>query len=130
MRQGGGYMWKVAPWQAVDWALRLIAVYWFLRAYGIAANVENVFRVQVTQSLSTLFPFSPSGIGTEQALAAYVLAGQAARSAVIAFSVGMHLALIAVNIVLGAIALGLVFRTFRFRKAAAAARAAQAEGTP
>jgi uncharacterized membrane protein YbhN (UPF0104 family) len=121
------YLRHVAAWQAVDWLLRLVAVYWFLRAFGVPANVGNVLRIQVTQSLSTLFPFSPSGIGTEQALALYVLAGQAARSAVLAFSVGMHLTLIVVNVALGVVAIAIAFRTLHIRRAAAEARRRRGE---
>jgi uncharacterized membrane protein YbhN (UPF0104 family) len=127
VRDFGAYMRHVAAWQAVDWGLRLFAIYWFLRAFGIPANAPNALKVQVTQSLSTLFPFSPSGIGTEQALALYVLAGQAGRSAVLAFSVGMHLALIVINLVLGIAAIAIALRTFRIRAAAAAARRSRSE---
>ena len=129
LRDRGAYARRVALWQALDWAFRLVAVYWFLRAFGIPANADNALRIQVTQSLSTVFPFSPGGIGTEQAHALYVLAGQAGRSAVLAFSVGTHLTLIAVNVLLGAIAIAIAFRTFRLRQATAAAREARREAT-
>ena len=46
----------------------------------------------------------------------YTLRGQAAKSALLAFSVGMRLTLTAVNVVLGFTAILLTFRTLRFRR--------------
>jgi uncharacterized membrane protein YbhN (UPF0104 family) len=69
----------------------------------------------VTQSLSTIVPLTPAGIGTEQALVVYVLAGEASSSALLSFSVGMKIALIAANVALGAAALALMHRTLRWR---------------
>src|SRR5205085_12633403 len=63
----GYYGTHVVPWQLADWTLRLVTVFFFLRAFGIPATVHNALLVQVSQSLATIFPFSPAGIGTEQA---------------------------------------------------------------
>jgi hypothetical protein len=71
---------------------------------------------------------SPGGVGTEQAFLVYTLRGQAPRSALLAFSVGMRLTLTAVNIVLGFTAILLTFRTIRFRKATAGADQASQYG--
>jgi hypothetical protein len=60
-------------------------------------------------------PLTPGGIGTEQALLVYVLAGEAAARAVLSFSVGMNVALITVNVALGALALVIMLRTLRWR---------------
>ena len=115
------YLRSVVPWQLADWALRIAAVYCFLRAFGIgfdqgfAVDLENALLVQVTQSISTLVPITPAGIGTEQALVAYVLAGRAEVVALVSFSVGMKLVVIAVNLVVGFTALALMLRTLRWR---------------
>ncbi|HEX4930495.1 MAG TPA: hypothetical protein VFV62_07265, partial [Gaiellaceae bacterium] len=62
--------------------------------------------VQVTQSLATLVPISPGGIGTEQAFIVFVFSGQGiAKATLLALSVGMKLTLIVTNIVLGFTAL-------------------------
>jgi uncharacterized membrane protein YbhN (UPF0104 family) len=78
--------------------------------------------MQVTQSLATILPLTPSGIGTEQALAVYVLSGQASRAALLSLSVGMELVLTVWNATLGAAALLLMVRSLRWRRTLAAAR--------
>ncbi len=109
----------VVAWQLAEWALRLTTIWFMLAAFGIDQSLRNVLLVQVSQSLATLVPVSPGGVGTEQAFLVYTLRGQAPRSALLAFSVGMKLTLTAVNVVLGFTAILLTFRTFRFRKATA-----------
>ena len=120
------YLTRVVPWQVGDWLLRLTTVFFFLRAFGIPATVHNVLLVQVSQSLATIFPFSPAGIGTEQALLLYIFgkAHAASRSALVSFSVGMRVTLILVNAALGFTAILLMLRTLRFRAAVDADRAA------
>jgi uncharacterized membrane protein YbhN (UPF0104 family) len=109
------YLRTVVPWQCLDWLLRLASIFCFLRAFGIGASVENALRVQVTSSLSTILPFTPAGIGTEQALLAFTLAGEASTSVILSFSVGMKLTIVVVNVVLGAIVIALMLRTLRLR---------------
>jgi uncharacterized membrane protein YbhN (UPF0104 family) len=111
------YTTRVVPWQTLDWLLRLTAVFFFLRAFGIPATAHNALLVQVSQSLATVFPFSPAGIGTEQALLLYIFgkAHAASRSALLSFSVGMRVTLIVVNAALGFAAILVMLRTLRFR---------------
>ncbi len=100
------YLREVALWQAGDWLLRFTAIWFFLDAFGIEQTLRNVLLVQVTQSMATLVPISPGGIGTEQAFIVYVFNGTGIGSAtLLAFSVGMKLTLIVTNIVLGFAAL-------------------------
>jgi glycosyltransferase 2 family protein len=107
-----------AAWQLGDWALRLCAIWFFLGAFGIEQNVRNVMLMQVTQSLATLVPATPGGIGTEQAFILYVFRGaDIARSTLLAFSVGMRLTVTAVNVVIGFTAILLTLGTFRFSSA-------------
>jgi glycosyltransferase 2 family protein len=106
----------VVPWQLVDWTLRLLVVFFFLRALKIPATVHNALLVQVSQSLATVFPFSPAGIGTEQAFLLYIFRGVAARSALLSFSVGMRVTLIVANATLGFTAILLTLRTLRWRR--------------
>jgi uncharacterized membrane protein YbhN (UPF0104 family) len=110
------YLRVVVPWQTLDWLFRIGTVYFFLVAFGLAANVHNALLVQVTQSLSTILPLTPAGIGTEQALLVYVFRGTAPLSAVLSFSVGMKLVLIAANVVIGFAAIALMLRTLRWRR--------------
>jgi uncharacterized membrane protein YbhN (UPF0104 family) len=117
LRTPGRYARTVLAWQLADWGLRLATIWFALAAFGIHQSVRNVLLVQVTSSLATLIPISPGGIGTEQAFLLYALAGQASRSGLLAFSVGLKLILTAVNVVIGFTAIVLTLRTFRFRRA-------------
>jgi uncharacterized membrane protein YbhN (UPF0104 family) len=115
------YLRHVVPWQAADWTLRVVTIYFFLRAFAIPATAKNALLVQVSQGLSTVFPFSPSGIGTAQALIVTVLHDVASRTAILAFSVGTQITVIAVNVVLGFLAMGIMLGTFDWRGHTAAA---------
>jgi uncharacterized membrane protein YbhN (UPF0104 family) len=106
---------KVVLWQLGDWGLRLATIWFMLEAFGIDQSLRNVLLVQASQSLATLLPVSPGGIGTEQAFLVYTLRGAAPKSALLAFSVGMRLTLTAVNVVLGFAAILLTLRTLRIR---------------
>ena len=121
LRTPARWLRTVVVWQLADWTLRLTTIWFMLAAFGINQSLRNVLLVQASQSLATLVPVSPGGVGTEQAFLVYTLRGQAPRSALLAFSVGMRLTLTGVNIVLGFTAILLTFRTVRFRKATAGA---------
>jgi uncharacterized membrane protein YbhN (UPF0104 family) len=116
LKDRGAYFRKVAFWQAIDWTLRFVAVLFFLRAFGLPATVHNALLVQVSAGLASLLPISPSGIGTEQAFLLYLLRDQASRTALLAFSVGMRITIIAVNLVLGFTALFVTLRTVNWRE--------------
>jgi uncharacterized membrane protein YbhN (UPF0104 family) len=126
------YVAHVVPLQAADWLLRLTTVFFFLRAFGIPATLHNVLLVQVSQSLATVFPFSPAGIGTEQALLLYIFRHVTTKSRALGFSVGMRVTLIVVNATLGFAAIFLMLRTLRYREVVDADRAAEPapEGPP
>ena len=111
------YVRSVGSWQLADWLLRLATIYFFLRAFHVAATLDNALRVQVAQSLSTIVPLTPAGIGADQALFVYVLRGQASRSALLSLSVGMKAILSALNVVLGALAILVMLRTLHWRRA-------------
>jgi uncharacterized membrane protein YbhN (UPF0104 family) len=116
LRRPRRYLMKVVSWQALDWICRFATIYFFLRAFGLPATLHNALLVQVTQSLSTLVPLTPGGIGTEQGLIVYVLSGKAAKAAVLSFSVGMKVTLMAVNVVVGFTAIAVMLRTLRWRR--------------
>jgi uncharacterized membrane protein YbhN (UPF0104 family) len=125
-RDRGAYFRRVALWQATDWTLRFVSIYLFLRAFGIPATLHNALLIQVVQSLLTVFPFTPSGAGTEQALILYMLGSQASRSSLLAFAVGMKLTIIIVNVAVGFSAIMIMLKTLNWRRAAEADRAAEA----
>jgi uncharacterized membrane protein YbhN (UPF0104 family) len=125
-----GYLRHVAVWQAADWCLRLTMIYFFLRAFHVPATLHNAILVQATQSLAVLFPISPSGIGTEQALLLYTFAGKAPKTTLLSFSVGMRVTLIVFNAVLGFGAILTMLRTLHWRQRVQADRDAVAEHSP
>jgi uncharacterized membrane protein YbhN (UPF0104 family) len=119
------YLRQVVLWQAVNWLLRFVALYWFLRAFGVAASPHNALAVQAAQNASALLPVTPSGIGTEQAAIVYVL-GDPVDEAV-GFSVGMKLSVLALNILLGLGAIALMLRTLGWRRVLRESREAAQE---
>jgi uncharacterized membrane protein YbhN (UPF0104 family) len=110
------YLRRVVPWQVCDWLLRLATIFFFLRAFHVPATLHNAVLVQVTQSLAVLFPISPSGIGTEQALLLYIFNGTAPKTTLLSFSVGMRVTLIIFNALLGFGAILVMFRTLKWRQ--------------
>jgi uncharacterized protein (TIRG00374 family) len=114
----------VVAWQLAEWALRLATVWFMLGAFRIEQSARNVLLVQAAESLATVVPISPGGIGTQQALLVYTLRGSASRSALLAFSVGMKLTVTCVNVIVGFTAILLTLRTMRFRRVSDPAAAA------
>jgi uncharacterized membrane protein YbhN (UPF0104 family) len=117
VRQPTLYLRSVAVWQAGDWALRLVTIWFLLDAFGIPQSLENVLLVQVSSSIATLIPLTPSGIGTEQAFLLYVFRGAVSASDLLAFSVGMRLTTVTTNVLLGFTAIALTLRTIRVKHA-------------
>jgi uncharacterized membrane protein YbhN (UPF0104 family) len=110
------YLRHVALWDATDWVLRLVAIFFFLHAFGLPATVYNAFAYQVAGSLSTALPLTPGGIGTEQALLVFVFSGVASASKVLAFSVGVKLVTITINVTLGVAAVAIMLGSLRWRE--------------
>jgi uncharacterized protein (TIRG00374 family) len=109
------YLRQVALFDAIDWALRLTSIFFFLRAFDLPASFFNALVYQVAGSLSTALPLTPAGIGTEQALLVYLFSDVASSSKILAFSVGVKLVTIAVNLTLGTIAVAVMLGSVRWR---------------
>jgi uncharacterized membrane protein YbhN (UPF0104 family) len=107
------YLTRVVTWQALSWVFRLACVYWMLRAFHVPASIHNALLVQLAQSLSTVLPITPGGAGTEQGLLLYLFRGAAGRTALLSFSVGMHITIVLINVVLGLIAVALMTKSLR-----------------
>ena len=118
LRDRRAYFTRVVSLQALSWAARLATIYWFLKAFRLTPSLHNALVVQTVDSLSTLMPVTPGGAGTKQGLTAYALRHEFSVSAVVSFSVGMNIAVVVANVVLGAIALLAMARTLRWRKLA------------
>jgi uncharacterized protein (TIRG00374 family) len=111
------YLGRVATWQAADWSLRLLTIWFLLAAFHIPQTLEHAALVQVSTSVATLLPITPGGVGTEQAFLLYALSGVASAAVLLAFSVGAKLTLTLTNVVAGFTAIALTLRTVRYKKA-------------
>lgn len=130
VRTPGRYLGSVASWQAAGWVCRVAGAWFFLEAFNVPASLENALIVQVAGSLGSLFPATPGGLGPTQALLVVMLAGEGGRTGILAFSAGMELTLLIVNVTLAVVCGALILRHLRFRKAIADARAEAGEAAP
>lgn len=108
------YLRQVAAWQGVGWLFRFAAFWFFLEAFRIGGSVGNVMLVMSVQAIANVIPLTPGGAGAQQALLVATLRGPS-RSAALSFSVGTQIAMAAWSVVLGFVALLLVFRTTDWR---------------
>ncbi|HEX2266565.1 MAG TPA: lysylphosphatidylglycerol synthase transmembrane domain-containing protein [Solirubrobacterales bacterium] len=108
------YMREVFAWQGVGWLFRFGAFWFFLEAFGIGGSVGNVMLVMSVQAIANVVPFTPGGAGAQQALLVATLTGPS-RAAVLSYSVGTQIAMAAWSVVLGFLAILLVFRTTDWR---------------
>jgi uncharacterized membrane protein YbhN (UPF0104 family) len=129
LRDRDEYLRGVVSWQALSWLFRFATIFFMLRAFHLPATVHDALLVQVAQSLSTLLPITPGGAGTEQGLLLYLFRGKAARSSLLSFSVGMHIAIVVANVALGMVAIALMTRSLKFRRLREDAAADAAEAT-
>lgn len=129
LHQPWRYVREVVLWQALSWVLRIASILWFLEAFGLQRKLHDAFLVQVVQSLSTLLPFTPGGAGTQQGFLVYVFRGHASATSVLSFSVGMNIALTALNVLVGFACIALMLKTLRFKGLIAREKARQAGGT-
>jgi len=103
--------------QAISWVFRLASLYFFLEAFGVPATIHNALLVQVVDSLATLFPATPGGAGTKQGLTEFLFRGRGVpHTLLLAFSVGMNITIVVVNLVMGMIAIALMARTLSFKR--------------
>ncbi len=127
LRNPRRYLKRVAALQAVGWICRIATAWFFLEAFHIPATFENALLVLVVQSAATALPLTPGGIGPKQALAVVLLAGTAAKTDLLAFSVGMEVAILATNVILGFTCMALMLRGVSIREAIATGRREQTE---
>jgi len=120
----GRFVRQVAVLQLLGWGCRLGSAWFFLEAFRVPPSLEAVVLVQVASSVATMMPATPGGLGPKQALLVLVLGGEAARSDVLAFSVGMEAATTVLYLLMGGAAAVLMGRGLRRRRGAGAAVAA------
>jgi glycosyltransferase 2 family protein len=112
--------------QALSWVLRIGSLFFFLRAFHVPATVHNALLAQVVDSLATLFPASPGGAGTKQGLTEFLFQGRGiSNTLLLAFSVGMNIAVVVANLLFGLVAIALMARTLSFKRIRVASQADQ-----
>jgi len=102
--------------QLVSWAFRLASYFLLLQAFRIGATVNNAILVLAAQVLAAIVPFTPGGVGVQQALLVVIFSSAAPTDAVAAFSVGQQIAITAFTLALGFGALVVIFRYRSFRQ--------------
>jgi uncharacterized membrane protein YbhN (UPF0104 family) len=114
--------------QSISWGFRIASLFFFLKAFGVNASIHNALIAQVVDSLATLFPATPGGAGTKQGLTEFLFRGRGvSNTLLLAFSVGMNIAIVVVNLVMGLIAIAFMARTLSFKRLR---HASQAEEQP
>jgi glycosyltransferase 2 family protein len=110
--------------QTISWIFRIASLFFFLKAFGVSANIHNALLAQVVDSLATLFPATPGGAGTKQGLTEFLFHGRGvSHTLLLAFSVGMNITLVVVNVLMALIAIALMAKTLSFKRLRSSARA-------
>jgi uncharacterized membrane protein YbhN (UPF0104 family) len=119
LRDREQYKRRMVTWQFASWVARFAAYWALLDAFHIGGSVRNALLVLAVQVVASVFPFTPSGAGVQQALLLTIFAG---NPDVAAFSVGQQIATGVLSSVLGFAALVLIFRFRSFREVIARGR--------
>jgi uncharacterized membrane protein YbhN (UPF0104 family) len=114
------YRREMCTWQFASWIARFVAYWALLDAFHIGGSVRNALLVLGVQVVASVFPFTPGGLGVQQALLLKIFAGS---TFVAAFSVGQQIATAVISSALGFGALVLIFRFRSFREVIARGKA-------
>ncbi len=106
------YLREVAALQALAWTCRFAAFWCLLDAFRVGGSVQNVLLVFAVNQVAGAVPFTPGGLGVQQALLLKVFATSAPTAVVAAYSVGQQITIAAFTALVG---LGAVVFIFRFR---------------
>jgi uncharacterized protein (TIRG00374 family) len=105
--------------QACGWVLRGAAYWYLLEAFRLGGSLRGVLLVMAAQAIASLVPFTPGGVGVQQALLVVIFSSTAPGDSVAVFSVGQQLVTTGLALALGFAAL---FFIFRYRSFGAALR--------
>jgi uncharacterized membrane protein YbhN (UPF0104 family) len=109
------YVTQVVTFQAIGWGCRVIAMFYFLHAFHVPADLTDAALALAAGSIATLMPLTPGGVGPQQALLVFMFSGVASRSTVLSFSVGMQAAITIMTAGLAALCLMLMLRQVPWR---------------
>jgi uncharacterized membrane protein YbhN (UPF0104 family) len=104
---------QMASWQLLSWLARFAAYWALLEAFHIGGSVRNALLVLGVQVVASVFPFTPGGLGVQQALLLTIFAHSAN---VASFAVGQQIATAVLSSAMGFAALVLIFRFKSFRE--------------
>ena len=113
LRDRRRYEREMASWQFVSWIFRFGSYWALLDAFHIGGSVRNALLVLGVQVVASVFPFTPGGLGVQQALLLTIFANS---PDVAAFSVGQQIATAILSTALGFAALVIIFRLKSFRE--------------
>jgi uncharacterized protein (TIRG00374 family) len=119
------YLREVAALQAIGWLCRFAAFWFLLEAFRVGASVEHVLLVFAVNQVAGAVPFTPGGLGVQQALLVKVFATSAPTAVVAAYSVGQQIAIAAFTALLGLGAIVFIFRFRSFKEVLHAGRASR-----
>lgn len=123
LRSPRRYLRTVVVFQLAAWGCRLMVAALLLEAFGLKPSPASAATVVVLGGLAGMVPGSPGGLGAQQVVLVYALGSTAAAANIIAFSVGMQLALMAFQALLGIVAVMLIVKVAHPLRAARALRA-------
>jgi glycosyltransferase 2 family protein len=116
LRDRPRYRSQMASWQLASWIFRFGAYWALLDAFHVGGSPRNALLVLAVQVIASVFPFTPGGLGVQQALLITIFSGSASAATVEAFSVGQQIATAVLAAILGFAALVLIFRFKSFRE--------------
>jgi uncharacterized membrane protein YbhN (UPF0104 family) len=128
-REPRRYLREVAGWQLAGWCCRFASFWLFLDAFHIGGSFQTVLLVMSVQAITGALPFTPGGVGAQQALLVATLAGPS-HTAVLSYSVGQQLAVTAWSVMLAFGVLLFVFHITDWRRLIREGQNAQAEAEP
>ncbi len=110
------YAREVASWQAAGWLCRFASFWLFLEAFHIGGSAETVLLVMSVQAIAGALPFTPGGVGAQQALLVATLSSpELQRGIVLAYSVGQQAAVTVFSVAVALASMVFVFGTRDWR---------------
>jgi glycosyltransferase 2 family protein len=122
LRDRSRYFRQVWLVQFCGWLFRFTAFWFLLEAFHVGGSVRNVLLVLGVNAVAALVPFTPGGAGVQQAILVKVFAHTAAGATVAAYSVGQQIAIAAISLAVGFVALVTIFRFRSFKEVIRAGR--------
>jgi uncharacterized membrane protein YbhN (UPF0104 family) len=99
--------------QFAGWIFRVAAFWMLLDAFHIGGSLRNVMLVLGVNAVAALIPFTPGGAGVQQAFLIKVFDG---NPNVAAYSVGQQIAIAALSLAMGFVAIFFIFRFRSFKE--------------